>query len=94
LTARARVATLGTGAVILTQSTGLPKAFLSKHIGPRVIGLSFEVASIITARPHLSRRPAFAPREVRSPLGRSLLLQASTSLGVFLEFHEVAANSR
>jgi len=94
LSTRARVASLGTGAVLLTPLTGLPKAFQTKRSGTRVIALGLEVASIATSRPILSRRCEFRQRVGKSPQGRSLVLQASTSLELLLEFHEAASSSR
>lgn len=85
----ARVATLGSGAVILVQSPRLPDDFRTpRRAGPRVIGLSFEVGDLAAARTAVLRPGAQIPLEVRSPLGPALLVQSTAALGMFVEFHE------
>lgn len=94
LNAQARIATLGTGAVILTQSAALPKAFQTPgRSGPRIIGLSFEVSSTTAVRPFLTN-PARASQEVKGPMGAALLIPLADVLGLFLEFHEAASIPR
>ena len=94
LNARARTATLGNGAIILAQSAALPDLLQTpERPGPRIIGLSFEVADANAIRTLLTK-PDRAALEVKGPLGPSLLAPLTDQLGVFLEFHETLANRR
>lgn len=94
LNARARIARLGKGAVVLTESSALPEMFETpRRPGPRVIGISVEVENIKTAQPFLKGGKGTA-RKVESPLGRARLLPLTSELGFFVEFHEPRAPSR
>lgn len=92
LNARARVAKLGDGAVVIAQSAQLPGSFaLPGRQGPRVIGLSFAVDTIDAAR-DATRVPdggsgTAAARRHRGPFGDAWLVPANESIGLFLEFH-------
>lgn len=89
LNARARIATLGPGAVVLTQSAGLPTEFeVSGRTGPRVIGLSFEVDSLRAAQSFRSHQGRDHAGGVQGPFGRSWLVPLARSMGLFVEFHE------
>jgi hypothetical protein len=89
LNGRAQVATLGGGAVILTQSSNLPNEFHPlKRNGPRVIGLGFEVPHLAAAETMLKRQSGVTVQKTEGPMGRSLLAQTTATLGLFLEFRE------
>jgi hypothetical protein len=89
LKGRARVAALGGGAVILTQSSDLPNEFHPlKRKGPRVMGLGFEVPHLAATETVLKRQSAVTVQKTEGPLGRSLLAQTTATLGLFLEFRE------
>jgi hypothetical protein len=86
LNARARVADLGGGAVILVESDDLPPEFETpRRTGPRVIGLSFEteIDAEIQARPRL--------REAARRLSPVFQSQTVGSLGFFIQFHDKGA---
>lgn len=89
LNAPTRVAKLGTGAVILAQPTSLPAEFdLPGRPGPRVIGLSFEVADLAPTLEVLKGGSHERLQNVAGPIGSGVLVNTTDSLGFFVEFHE------
>ena len=88
LNGQSRIATLGEGAIVLVQSERLPQEFVApRREGPRIIGLSFEVADLKAARSVLRRAPSLPASTVNGPLGQALLIQTTSQLGLFVELH-------
>lgn len=82
--ARARVASLGGGAVVLVRSERLPDEFASSRDGGGIIGLSVEVADLANVAEHAE----LGSTEVASPFGPSRLFPLATQIGLFVEFHQ------
>lgn len=89
LNGRARVAQLGSGAVVIVQSEAFPEAFrVPGRDGARIIGVSVETESLAVARAALEGQHAYAVRDAIGPFGLSVLAQTSDALGMFVMFHE------
>lgn len=89
LNARIRMARIGDGAVILVQSHRLPDEFsYPRRPGPRVIGLSFEVTSLDSAKAAEGDLAGVERLDYRGPFGPSRLSQLTQSAGLFVELHE------
>jgi Glyoxalase-like domain len=84
LNARARIASLGAGAVVLVETDDLPDRFRNSHPGPGIFGLSVETASL----ENVKQTDEFVPERVESPLGAARLFPLAAHIGLFVEFHE------